>query len=97
MDIDDLVSKVKTGAGVHCVGDDTIKITKYAAKVKGKKVLDLGTGSGFTGIYFALNGRNVTASDISDKALAIAKKNAVNNKAKITKIIYLNILVSPFF
>lgn len=94
MDIDDLVSKVKTGAGVHGVGDDTRKITKYAAKVKGKKVLDLGTGSGFTGIYFALNGRNVTASDISVKSLEIARKNAVANKAKVKFVksdLYANI------
>ena len=40
------------------------------------KVLDLCTGSGCIAVVLAKRGINVTASDISDKALIVARKNA---------------------
>ena len=46
------------------------------------KVLDLCTGSGAIGVSIAKNVKNVevTMSDISENALVIAKKNAINNE-----------------
>ncbi|PHM33108.1 methyltransferase [Xenorhabdus innexi] len=47
----------------------------------GKKVLDIGTGSGVLAIYSALNGASlVTATDIDEHILYAAKKNADLNK-----------------
>ena len=38
-------------------------------------VLDLGCGKGRNSLFFAANGLNVTAMDISDEALAVAAEN----------------------
>jgi len=51
--------------------------------LKGKKILDLGTGLGEAAVYFALQGAEVVATDISGKMLELAKELA---KSKGTNI-----------
>lgn len=62
--------------------EEVIEICK--SKPKTPKILDICTGSG--AIAVVLNkkiGANMTASDVSQKALEIAKKNAFKHQAKI--------------
>lgn len=65
--------------------EEAIKISN---KNKLKKILDLCTGSGAIGISCSkyLNNVEVTASDISEKALRIAKINAEKNNIEIAFI-----------
>ena len=58
------------------------EVIKIAKKIKAKKILDLCTGSGAIAISLAnyIENSQITATDISEEALAIAEKNARNNK-----------------
>lgn len=65
--------------------ETTLKLIEEQHTTKEKiNILDLCTGSGCIGISFLkyLKNVQVTLSDISLKALEIAKKNAINNKVK---------------
>lgn len=46
------------------------------SSMKGKKVLEIGCGLGVASINFARAGAQVTAVDLSNESLAVAKKNA---------------------
>ncbi len=60
------------------------KVLYYQSKYQlGKKCIDLGTGSGCIAITLATRGNNVTAVDISKKALEVAKTNAEDNNVDI--------------
>lgn len=58
------------------------EVIKIAQKENKEKILDICTGSGCIGISLAyyLKKSNITMSDISEKAIEIAKKNAQANK-----------------
>lgn len=51
--------------------------------LKGKKLLDLGTGLGETAVYFALQGAEVIATDISPHMIALAKQLAAHHHTEI--------------
>lgn len=51
--------------------------------LKGRKVLEIGTGSGYLAILCAKKGGLVNAIDINPDAIELAKKNAKKEKVKI--------------
>jgi len=54
-----------------------------SGEVKPCKVLDVGCGEGFYSIYLASKGFDVTGIDVSENAVKLAKKNAVERGLKI--------------
>ncbi len=70
-----------------------IESQKLEVRSQKLRILDIGTGSGCIAISLAKNIPNaqVFAIDVSEKALATAKKNAVNNNVNVT-FVHENIL-----
>jgi methylase of polypeptide subunit release factors len=76
--------RIEDALGVCGVREDTQLLAETAYAVMGGSCspcrgLDLGTGSGYVGIYLALRGWQVEAVDISPRALALARRNAERN------------------
>lgn len=67
------------------------EVIKIAHKTNAKKVLDLCTGSGAIAISLAkyIPQSEITAIDISNEALKIAKKNAISNQVQ-NQITFIN-------
>lgn len=79
-----LIPRPETEELVEWIIRNDLKIEKF----KDLKILDIGTGSGCIAISLAKNlpDATVSAIDVSEKALATAKKNAQNNSVNISFI-----------
>lgn len=77
--------RIEIDGNVLCPRPETEELVGLAARYcgKGKKVLDLCTGSGCIAVALAATGAQITASDVSEKALKVARKNADANGAAI--------------
>ncbi len=60
------------------------EVIKIAKRINAKKILDLCTGSGAIAVSLAkyIENSQITAVDISDKAISVAKLNAKNNNVE---------------
>ncbi len=56
------------------------------AQMKGKRVLDMGTGTGAIGILAARQGASVTAADINPSAVELSRNNAQNNSVEMNVV-----------
>lgn len=67
------------------------EVIRLAKKINAKKILDMCTGSGVIAVSLAkyLDNCEITAVDISNDALKVAKKNAINNDVE-NKITFIN-------
>jgi len=61
---------------LHCMGD-----------LKGKKLLDIGAGLGESSVYFALQGAQVTCTDISPGMVELAQRLALHHGTTIEGIV----------
>ncbi len=64
------------GDMVYPAGSDSALLAEVVVAVEGSEVLDLCTGSGVQGLAVARRARHVTAVDIGQRAVAMARMNA---------------------
>ena len=83
--------RIDDALGVCGVRDDTRLLAETAACGQPGRALDLGTGSGYVGIYLAQAGWQVDAVDVSPRALELARRNAELNG------VALNVFASNLF
>ncbi|MDP3681271.1 MAG: peptide chain release factor N(5)-glutamine methyltransferase [Flavobacterium sp.] len=83
-----LIPRPETEELVEWILSNNRIIQKSNPETSGLKILDIGTGSGCIAISLAKNIPNaaVFAIDVSEKALATAKKNAEHNAVEVTFI-----------
>ncbi len=85
---------VKTDDGVYKPAEDTFLLLDVLEEIDElpEKVLELGTGTGIIAIYCAKRGSEVIATDINEKALALAEENArLNGVDKKIKFVESNL------
>jgi len=75
---------------VYAPSDDSFLMIEALPplQLRHKRVLDMGTGSGILGLYCALRGADVTASDIDDYAIKETGRAAEMLGARL-KLLYL--------
>ena len=79
------------------LGSISTSLFQAAQKINPKKVLDLGCGSGYHSIAFALNGSTVIASDISPAAYECTIQNVNLNGVKDKVTIFQGDLYKPLY
>jgi ubiquinone/menaquinone biosynthesis C-methylase UbiE len=62
-------------------------LLEQMGELRGKRVLELGSGAGEGAVYFALHGANVVASDVSPGMLEVAKQVAELHRTSIETIV----------
>ncbi|QRF75796.1 putative S-adenosylmethionine-dependent methyltransferase [Thermoplasmatales archaeon] len=72
---------VETCRGVYAPAEDTFLVVDNA--MVGSALLEVGSGSGFTSIYYAKMGKAVSACDISEAAVECTLENARRNSVSI--------------
>jgi len=77
--------EIRDAAGVCSAEEDTFLLAQVSADMApaGGYALDLGTGTGYVAIYLAQGGLRVDATDISARALALARANVARNKVDV--------------
>jgi len=83
MDAGEIV--VRNALGVCSVEEDTRLLAQVSAEVApaAGRVLDLGTGTGYVAIYLARRGFEVDATDVSRRALELARGNIGANGVSV--------------
>ncbi len=86
---------VRDAAGVCSTEEDTILLAQTCAAhaSAGGRVLDLGTGAGYIAIYLARRGFRVDASDISERALRLARENVARHGVTVN-VVYSNLFAA---
>lgn len=81
--------EIEVPEGLYYPAEDSMLLADAieTLEMKGKKVLDMGCGSGFLSLLCASKGADVTAADITEEAVEATKANAQANGLKVNAIV----------
>jgi release factor glutamine methyltransferase len=71
---------------VYVPSDDTYLLLKNVEVPAGKRLLDMGCGTGIIGLHAARIGADVVAADINPHAVDCARRNAASNDLRVEVI-----------
>lgn len=71
---------------VYPPSEDSLLLIESLDISEGEKVLEIGCGSGIVSINCALSGAIVTCGDVNPRAVALTRRNAETNSAKLTVV-----------
>lgn len=77
-------------------GTDSLKTVRSLSMVRGKRVLDIGTGTGIIGLVLASRGAYVSAVDINPEAVRLAQWNIWLNGLEDRMLVTAGDIFSPF-
>jgi release factor glutamine methyltransferase len=75
--------KIECDKTVYAPAEDSELLVGSVGDVCGKRVLDVGTGSGFAALHCAAAGATVTATDVNPRATQCAARNARANGLEV--------------
>ena len=75
--------RIRTERDVYEPAADTELLVKAIRLRQGERVLEIGTGTGVVAIHCAKHGCRVTATDVVERALELARENAEQNRVDV--------------
>ncbi|UCC92382.1 MAG: methyltransferase [Thermoplasmata archaeon] len=75
--------RIRTERDVYEPAADTELLVKSIRLRQGERVLEIGTGTGVIAIHCAKHGCHVTATDVVEEALELARENALQNTVDV--------------
>jgi len=70
-----------------CTSPEPSWVLSHFGDLRGKRVLELGSGAGEAAVYFALKGADVTATDLSPRMLEVVQQVAIQHGVKLTTVV----------
>lgn len=80
------IASAYTTSAIHAHGADLARLVELAPPAPGALVLDVGTGTGHTGLAFAAAGASIVGLDLTQAMLAEARNLAEERGADLTPI-----------
>src|SRR4051794_11291621 len=77
------IARSYTTSAIHAHGSDLERMVAVASLAPGARLLDVGTGTGHTGLAFARHGASIVGLDMTQAMLAEARRLAAEQEMEL--------------